>query len=117
MSEDTERLAQLEAALAAECERRNVEWARGRVEAGRVVQLIAERGVTVADAVARRRAEFPDEDCWYIVYDVYDGPLPRSDTPTPSPPPSRPDVFGEADEKARKRFGARRLVYTPTGWS
>jgi hypothetical protein len=56
-------------------------------------------------------------DFSWIVWTVVHRPPPRPDTPLPSPPPSRPDVFGEADEKARKRFGARRLVYSPLGWS
>ena len=39
----------------------------------------------------------------------------RPDTvPLPSPPPSRPDVFGDTEEKARKRF-RRRIHYPPTG--
>jgi hypothetical protein len=52
-------------------------------------------------------------DFSWLVWTVVHRP-PRPDTPLPAPPPARPDVFGEADEKARKRFG-RRLHYPPVG--
>ena len=36
------------------------------------------------------------------------------DTPIPSPPPSRPDLDGEAVDRAKKRF-RQRLIYPPVG--
>jgi hypothetical protein len=53
------------------------------------------------------------EDYDWIIWHVVKWERP-GDTPLPDPPPARPDVFGEAEEKIRRRF-RRRLRYPPVG--
>ena len=109
---DTEQLEQLAARLAAERERRNAEWVQERLDAGRVVKLVAEPGEVEADAIARRRAEHPEEDCWYIVRVCYDAPPPLPFDGRPPPEPAAPveDPWGEPEP-------TRPIPYPPQrGW-
>ena len=79
---DPERRAAILAAVQAEEQRRRTEWVRERIDAGRVVQLIAEPGESAAERVRRHRIENPDDDSLILLRVFYDAPPLRPDPPT-----------------------------------
>jgi hypothetical protein len=103
---DVEKLAQLEAALAAERERRKGERIAALIEAGRVVQLIADCrfGETAASVVAAYVAAHPGEDVLFIIRTVFDAPEPPPDRP-PAPAADRiDDPWGEPEPTGPIRY-------------
>ena len=107
---DPARRAAILAAVQAEEDRRNAEWIQERLAAGRVTRLVTAPGELSVDAVARHRAEHPDEDHWLIIRSFVDAPPVRPDpppiepvAPVPHPWPDDPTPSGA-------------IVYPRTGW-